>query len=239
MDLPLELSVVVNRSSPFHLYWLKSTSVVDKLSLDRRTHPVASADKHLLRNPELHQWSFLRFVVWPNSIWSKQTIIVSSDPIYSLVDTYTHEDQCFRFGFFCLWEMQIHLVTIEISIERRTDAFIETKGSMRHHTCKQRHDWKTMQRRLSIEEHHISVDHVPFDNITKLTSRDIRDRCRDGPPQVLTRNFAAISFRSQYLRNFFWSFLGLIMKFAPGWTSGPFRTNCRMNSMLILFTTSG
>jgi len=43
-------------------------------------------------------------------------------------------------GFFSLWQMQVHLVAVEIRVVRRAAAFIEAKGAPWKYLDAMRHD---------------------------------------------------------------------------------------------------
>ncbi len=84
-----------------------------------------------------------------------------------------------------LWQMDIHLVPIKVSIVRCTTALVEAKGSPWHHlqaiSHQSRedvflrtnlgfvtHDRQLMQTWLSIEQHHISIHQVSQNGVPHL-----------------------------------------------------------------------
>jgi len=61
-------------------------------------------------------------------------------------------------GFFCLRQMQVHLVTVEVRVVGRADALIEAEGSVLEDLRAVRHDRQTMKRRLTIEKNDVAVN---------------------------------------------------------------------------------
>ena len=57
----------------------------------------------------------------------------------------------FDSSFFCLWDVEIHFVAIEISVVGFADTFIEPKGSVGSNFDTMGEDTEFMQRWLSIE----------------------------------------------------------------------------------------
>ena len=54
--------------------------------------------------------------------------------------------------------MKIHLIAVEVRIERRTTALVESKRTMRLNDRIERHNTKFVKTRLSVEQHYIVVD---------------------------------------------------------------------------------
>jgi len=48
---------------------------------------------------------------------------------------YPHQYNGLCLGFLCLWKVKIHLISIKVSIEWITTAFIETKRTMGLYLC--------------------------------------------------------------------------------------------------------
>ena len=79
---------------------------------------------------------------------------------------YVHENPCFSLGFFRLREMNVHLISIEISVVWGANAFIESESSVRHYLCSMSHDGDSMQTGLSIKKNHITIFEVPLHDIS-------------------------------------------------------------------------
>jgi hypothetical protein len=56
-----------------------------------------------------------------------------------------------------LRQVQIHLVAVEVGIVRRAHALVKAEGAARHHARTVRHNRELVQRRLTVEEHHVAV----------------------------------------------------------------------------------
>ena len=189
-------------------------------------------------NPESNRWSFLHFAVWLNSIWSKgKKSSAAFDIFNSLLDVPP-------------WESTLRLSplpsVVNVSsfhhhrnphwtankyirwIERFDAASHERTAPWWTNDATRADDW-TRRR------HHRS-------NAVRPHHRTTREKHGNwsNTKEIPTRSFAAVSFRlSPYLRERSWFVRGLMMKLAPGWTSGPFRTSWRRNSILVRLTTSG
>jgi hypothetical protein len=64
--------------------------------------------------------------------------------------------------------VNVHLVTIEISIVWSTDALIEAQCFVWHNTRSVSHDGDSMETRLSIEQHCVTIVDVSLNSVTKL-----------------------------------------------------------------------
>ena len=64
--------------------------------------------------------------------------------------------------------MDVHLITIKVSIKGRATAFIEPQGIPFLNICFKSHDTNSMQTWLSIEEDDVSILEVPLHNVTYL-----------------------------------------------------------------------
>lgn len=73
---------------------------------------------------ELQGW------IWPAN---KSRLDVSDHNLN--LTPYPHQNESFRFCFFCLWQMQVHFITVKVSIVWSTHTFIETKRSVWHYPC--------------------------------------------------------------------------------------------------------
>ncbi len=68
--------------------------------------------------------------------------------------THPHQRQSLCFSLLRLWQMQIHFVTIEIGIVRRTHAFVEAKGPMGHYSGLQLNTRQTALRKSEANHSH-------------------------------------------------------------------------------------
>lgn len=79
-----------------------------------------------------------------------------------------HERQRLRLGLFRLWQMKIHFVAVKVSVIRRTNAFVEAKCPVRHDFRVMRHDTEFVQRRLTVKQYNVAVDHVTLDDVARF-----------------------------------------------------------------------
>ncbi|KAH3683385.1 hypothetical protein WICPIJ_005643 [Wickerhamomyces pijperi] len=77
-----------------------------------------------------------------------------------------HQVDSLGSGFLCLWHVQVHLVTVEISIVWRTHTLVQSESSPWADLGVVRKDGKSVKRRLSVEKHNVAVFDVSLNDVT-------------------------------------------------------------------------
>ena len=72
----------------------------------------------------------------------------------------------FSSSLYSLGNMDVHLITVKISVERCTDAFIKSKSSSRSYFYLESHHTNSVKTRLSVKDNDISVSQVSLDHIS-------------------------------------------------------------------------
>ncbi|KAH3669375.1 hypothetical protein OGAPHI_001496 [Ogataea philodendri] len=118
----------------------------------------------------VHIYDGLKIAGGGISIW-----VAPSDIIASIcanvarsqqVVLHTHQVHGLCTGLLCLWNVQVHLVSIEIGVVRSTNTLVQTERSPWPDLGEMAHDRQTVQRRLSVEQNDVSVLDVSLHNVS-------------------------------------------------------------------------
>ena len=90
---------------------------------------------------------------------------------------HSHQNLGFRTCFFRLDDVKVHLVTVEVSVVRRTNCEVETESVTFHNSDFVDHHRHSVKRWLSVEDGNIPIDEVALDLHTRLrVSTDVNGR---------------------------------------------------------------
>ena len=94
-----------------------------------------------------------------------------------------HEQAGLGPGFFSLWNMEVHLITVKVSVVGRTDGRVEPEGLVREDSDAVCHDGHSVEARLPVEEHNIAIPEVSLDDKAWLKRfRDNFSICNEFEP---------------------------------------------------------
>lgn len=109
----------------------------------------------------------------------------------------SHEVQSLSSGFDRLGYVDIHLVTIEISVEGSTHALVESQGLAFGDLDSETHHTDSMQTRLPVEDHDISVSQMPLHYVSH-PKLDLASGCVNGEflPVLCDDEIGSAAFRA-------------------------------------------
>src|SRR5207247_10079072 len=95
-------------------------------------------------------------------------------------------------GFFALWNVEVHLVTVKVRVVRRTDGWVEPEGLVGEDSDAVCHYGHSVEARLPVEEHDVAISEMSLDDEARLkrfrNNYSICDKFQSDPSAVGTDN---------------------------------------------------
>ena len=116
-----------------------------------------------------------------------------------------HQNLRFQHGLVAQRQVNSHLVTIEVSVERRTSQWVELDSLTLDHLWLESHHRQTVKRRSTVQEHRVTLHHVlkniPDHRLTAVHNLlSALDRLHDAALNELADDERLVEFGSHQLR---------------------------------------